>query len=91
MAVKSVSTPQVAATITADMASVAAEGTSEVNFTVPGARPGHFYLIKPVVAIAGLVFGAGKSAAVDTVTFTVANVTAGAINPASQDFDVIGF
>lgn len=72
---------------TLDFGSVAAETTAELTATVQGVRPGMVALANAASAEAGLVVSAYVSDN-DEVTVRVANVTAGAIDPASQSFNI---
>lgn len=79
----------VAATITQDVASLSAATTTKVQFTVPGARVGHHVLVKAESLETNLGIAGAYVSAADTVQVLIVNPTAGAINPASQDFDFL--
>lgn len=86
---KIVSTPQVIATITADLASVSANAGDTIDFTVPGARVGHIGFVVPDTDIDGLSFSPGKVTAADTLSIPVNNSTGSPINPSEQTFSVV--
>lgn len=74
---------------TADLPSIAAAGSEVVTATIPGVRVGDIVTVSPRSGLnAGLVIGQSRASAADTVTFTVSNITAGALDAASQIFDI---
>lgn len=76
------------AAATLDFPSVAAGAAQSLPVNVPGAKTGEGVAVIPPVALdAALVVGATVTAA-NTVTVTLANPTAGAIDPVSGDFTV---
>jgi hypothetical protein len=62
-----------------DPPSIAAGGTTQVNVTVPGARPGDFVQAAYTLATSGIVFLA-QIGAQDTVTVTLWNRSGGAVD-----------
>lgn len=81
---------QFAALVTADVASLAANTTSDTALTVPGALVGDTVEITPLGTWpAGVVMGPHRVSAADTVQMRVGNVTAGAVDPASQQYKVV--
>jgi hypothetical protein len=73
------------ATATLDFGSVSANDDAELTASVGGAEVGQVATVSAPSLDSGLVASAYVSAA-GTVTVRVSNVTAGAIDPASQDF-----
>lgn len=75
-----------------DFASIAANTTSELTVSVPGATTANGRVsVTPANGIeAGLVV-TGYVSAANTVTVRVGNVTVGAINPAARDFHILVF
>jgi hypothetical protein len=81
---------QAATLVTADVASLAANTTSDTALTVPGALVGDTVEITPLGTWpAGVVMGPHRVSAADTVQMRVGNVTAGAVDPASQQYKVV--
>jgi hypothetical protein len=78
------------ASATLDFPSIAAAATATLTVTVPGVTTGDDALVFPNVPVAGIVYSAYVSAT-DTVTVRAINITAGAIDPASQAYRVIVF
>lgn len=78
-----------AAVATLDFPSISAVSTQALTITVPGASVNDVVLLGlPATVNAGVVFDARVSAA-DTVTVRALNITAGAIDPASAQYEVI--
>lgn len=74
---------------TVDLASIAAAGSEVVTVTVPGVVVGDVPIPCPRDGLnAGLVIGQARVSAANTVVFTVSNITAGALDAASQIFDI---
>lgn len=71
-------------TATFDVASVAAATTVQQNVTVLGVLPSDFIVVANATHTAGLVYGPCVCTTANTVAMTIANVTAGALDPASQ-------
>lgn len=69
-----------------DLANVAAASVLDAAFLVPGSQVGDIALVSPNPAIVNLSFGVGVCRVAGTVQVPVTNPTAGAINPAAQDF-----
>lgn len=78
-----------AVTLVADLASIAAAASEVVTATVPGATVGDSVVVNPRDGLnAGLIIGQARVSAANTVVFTVSNITAGALDAASQIFDI---
>lgn len=73
-------------TATFDVASVGAATSVQQNVTVLGVRPSDFIVVANATHTAGLVYGPCVCTTANTVAMTIANVTAGALDPASQTF-----
>ena len=73
-------------TATFDVASVAAATSVQQNVTVLGVQPSDFISVANATHTAGLVYGPCVCTTANTVAMTIANVTAGALDPASQTF-----
>lgn len=70
---------------TFDVASVAAATSVQQTVTVQGVVPGDMCFVSNATHTAGLVYGAcAVVTAANSVSVTIANVTAGALDPASQ-------
>lgn len=76
--------------VTINPASVSANSTATEAFTVTGVTTGDIVLrvIKPTFT-AGLVVVEGQVTAANEVTIQFANVTGGAINPASETYKIL--
>ena len=75
--------------VTADPASIAANTTGTVSLTVPGSVPGmQFHVTAPALE-SGLVVGQAYCTTAGTVIVTLGNVTVGAVDGASQTFQVV--
>lgn len=71
--------------LTIDFASVATVTAPDQAISVPGTLPGDTVLCSPQGTWpAGLTLPQGRCLVADTVQFRIANVTAGALDPASQ-------
>jgi len=76
--------------VTADIASIAAATVAQTNLTVPGVAAGDFVAASPATALSvAVMVGACVATAANTVAMSVCNPTAGALDPASQDFEVL--
>lgn len=76
--------------VTADIASVAAASVASTNLTVAGVEAGDLVYACPKTALSvAVMVGAAVATAADTVAMPVCNPTAGALDPASQDFEVL--
>lgn len=74
---------------TLDFPSIGAVSTQTLTVSVPGASVNDVVLLGlPATVLAGVVFDARVSAA-DTVTVRALNITAGALDPASAQYEVI--
>lgn len=78
-------------TVTFDVASVAAATTVQQTVTVPGVQLGDFVAVTNGTHTAGLYFGQCRPSAANSVFITIANVTAGALDPASQTLTFVVF
>lgn len=71
--------------VTFDVASVAAATSVQQTVTVPGLKVNDFVIVANATHTAGLVYGVCVPVTVaNQVSITIANVTAGALDPASQ-------
>ncbi len=86
--------PQFAQVVTINFGSAGGDDTLTTAATVPGALPNHIYLAVPEVIATwneGLSFPIGYGTDANEVTFRFSNSTGGALNPAEQDFKILGF
>lgn len=73
--------------VTVDVASLAATTAVDTAVTVAAARVGDSIIVTPLGTWpAGITAPQGRCAVAGTVQVRIANVTAGAIDPASQSF-----
>lgn len=79
------------ATITLDVASVAANTSAEQTFTVEGLSTDMFVSVNKPDLDAGLVVGNARVSAADTLALTFGNSTAGAVDPASDEYKLFWF
>lgn len=84
-------TPGLAVKVTFDPASVAANTTAAQNITVPGVLPGYAYHVSAASLEAGVFIASAKCTTAGTLAVTFGNCTAGAIDPASQEFEIRSF
>lgn len=75
-----------AITATCNPASIPANSTSEQTFTVTGVNTADYVLVTKPTHTAGIVVGNARVSATDTVAITFGNITAGAIDPASETY-----
>lgn len=75
------------ATATLDFASLAANTTAELTVPVNGAKVGQPVIVSGAALVTGLV-GSGTVETAGVVTVRIANVTTGAIDPASQEIQL---
>lgn len=73
-----------------DFSSISAQSQEAISFSIRGARQGDSVLVTPTADVFGLAFS-GLATSKDLVTIYAKNFTAGAINPAAQDFQIIIF
>ena len=84
------STPQLIASVTADLGTCYAGYLTAANLTVPGSTPGmHFHISAPSLED-NLAIVSAVCTTAGTVVIRILNATAGNIDPASQTFYVIG-
>jgi hypothetical protein len=76
------------ARLTHDFGSVSSQSQATQTVTVTGARIGDAVMVRPTTAVNGVIVD-GTVTASDTVTVRVSNFSAGAIDPASQVYQVI--
>lgn len=69
-----------------DVASVGAATSVQQNVTVLGVQPSDFISVANATHTAGLTYGPCVCTTANTVAMTITNVTAGALDPASQTF-----
>lgn len=85
-------TPRVIFSKTIDVGNITAATCKEVTVTgVPGLMPNMVFLAAAPSLEANLNIGVGWGTAVGTGKFRITNPTAGDIDPASQEFYLIGF
>lgn len=84
------STPQLVAQVTANIASVPAATAPIIDFTVPGAQPGMFFLVAAPSLETGLALGDAFCSTAGTVRVRVINPTIAAVDAASQVYYFIG-
>ncbi|RCG31981.1 hypothetical protein DQ384_05415 [Sphaerisporangium album] len=70
-------------TATLDFPSIAAGTTAELTITVTGAVVGNPVALAPPATLTAGLIASGRVTAANTVTVRMANVTSGAIDPAS--------
>lgn len=71
-------------TVTVDLGSVAANTTELETITLVGAKVGDFVAVSKPTLEAGIVVGSAFVTADDTISVTISNPTAGAIDAASE-------
>lgn len=76
-------------TATIDVASVAANTTSEQTFTVSGLTTDDLVIVNKPSHDAGLGIVGQRVSGTDTIAITYMNTTAAAIDPASETYDII--
>lgn len=76
-------------TATIDPASVSANSTSEQTFSVPGLTTNDVVEVNKPSHTSGLIIGNIRVSAADTLAITFANITGGAIDAASEDYEII--
>jgi hypothetical protein len=77
-------------TTTIDLASVAAATSAAQTFTVPGLKLGDFVAaIAPSTLNAGLGIVNARVSATDTLSLTIMNATAGALDAASGTYTIL--
>ena len=81
--------PRLIATVSLDLASVAANTSAEQDVTVQGVRPDMWLLVKGLSLPAGLIVANAHCEAADTLKLTMANLTANPINATAQDFEIL--
>jgi hypothetical protein len=74
-----------------DVASVAANTSAEQTFTVTGVTTADKCFANKPSLTAGIVIGNCRVSATDTVAITFGNLTAGAIDPASETYNIVTF
>lgn len=72
-----------------DVASVAANTSAEQTFTVTGLTTGDKVFVSKPSLSAGLVIGNARVSAADTLAITFGNLTAAAIDPASETYTIV--
>lgn len=78
------------AKLTFDFGNIAAQSQATTTVAVAGARSGDAVLVRPTTAVNGIILD-GTVTADDVVTVRAVNYSAGAIDPASQDYRVVVF
>lgn len=74
-----------------DVASVAANTTTEQSFTLRGLKPGDFVSVVKPSLNAGLGIVNARVSATDTLAIKFVNATAGAVDPALETYLVFWF
>lgn len=78
--------------VTFDVASVAANTSVQQSVTVPGVKVGDVPMVSNATHTAGLQYGpCAVVTAADTISVTLQNSTAGALDPASQTLTFVVF
>lgn len=72
--------------ITVDIPSTAAATSAETDFTVQGLEPGDFVFVNKPTLSAGVGIVNARVKAANTLSLTVMNATAGAVDPASETY-----
>lgn len=72
-----------------DVTSVAINTTAERTFTVPGVKTGDLVFVNKPSLNAGLGICNVRVSAADTIAITYNNNTAGAIDPASETYNIL--
>jgi hypothetical protein len=79
------------ASVTLDVASVAANTSAEQTFTVNGLTTDMMVFVNKPDLDAGLVVGNARVSAANTLALTFGNSTAGAVDPASEVYKLFWF
>lgn len=77
-------------TLTHDFGSISAQSQATQTVTITGARVGDMVIARPTTAVNGIDIS-GTVTADDTVTVRASNYSSGAIDPASQVYNVMVF
>lgn len=88
-ALKSTVNVIIKADFTLDPASIPANSAAIQTVTVNGLLPGYPVSVWAESLEAGLIIGHAWCSALNTLKFKIANVTTGAVDPASQTFRVV--
>jgi formyltetrahydrofolate synthetase len=91
MSLRTAIVPKNVYAVTNDPASIAAGATANISLSCKGAKKDSFFLASSATLEAGLLIGQAYCTTADSVTVRVANVTSGAINPASAVFNILEF
>lgn len=84
-------TPGVACKVTFDPANILANTTSDQDIACPMVLPGYAYSVTAAALETGVIIASAKCTTAGTLSVRFANVTTGAINPASQEFEIRSF
>lgn len=76
-------------TLPLDVTSVAANTTAERTMTVPGVRVGDWVFVNKPTLTAGLGICNARVSAADTIAITYNNNTAGALDPAAENYSIL--
>lgn len=76
-------------TLTLDVASVAANITVEQTFPLPGLKVGDFVTVNKPSINANLGICSSRVSAVDQIAITFVNPSAGAVNPAPEEYTIL--
>ncbi len=76
--------------ITANPASIPAASVASLSLTVPGSTPDMHFIVTAPSLEATISLGSAACTTAGTVVVRLINPTAGAIDPASQSFYVLG-
>lgn len=85
------STPKLSVQVTADPANINNGAFGDTNLTVPGFTTEMVPLVHAPALESGLIISGAKCTAAGTVVIRIHNTSGGAVDPASQSFNVIGF
>lgn len=69
-----------------DVGSISANTTTEITFTINGVRSDDFVVASKPSLDAGLVVGSSRVSSDNTVSVTISNPTAGAVDPGSETY-----
>lgn len=74
-----------------DVGSVAAGISEETDITVPGVRTTDFVSVSKPSLDAGVLAGTARVKSDDTVSLTIVNATASAVDPGSETYKILVF
>ena len=77
--------------VTIDPASIAANTSVSQTFTVPGLRVGDMVIVNKPTTTAGVTVGDSGVSGNNTLDITFGNLTAGALNPGAELYQILWF